>query len=88
MVSGLKGTTYEEMLRKLKMMSLKIKKDQVDHIVTKIQRHKCIHGSNHNDYTKWFDLAKVVDMTTRSYACPLSIIPKKKVFRLDDTRKS
>jgi hypothetical protein len=53
MVSGLKGTTYEEKLSELDMLTLEERLNQSD----MVQVYKILHGHYRVDKSQWFRLA-------------------------------
>ncbi len=61
MVSGLKGTTYEEKLNELDMLTLEERRHQSD----MVQVYKILHGHDRVDKSQWFPLVAGNKMCTR-----------------------
>jgi len=72
MISGLKGTTYEEKLREIGLTTLEERRHQAD----MIQAFKIIRGFDKVDSNTWFQEVDVSIRTTRSAADPLNLRPQ------------
>jgi hypothetical protein len=77
MVSGLKGTTYEEKLKELGLTSLEERRHQID----MTQTFKIIRGFDKVSSSTWFQHVDTSVRTTRSAADPLNLKPQ--AVRLD-----
>jgi hypothetical protein len=72
MISGLKGTTYEEKPREIGLTTLEERRHQAD----MIQAFKIIRGFDKVDSTTWFQEVDVSIRTSRSAADPLNLRPQ------------
>jgi ribonuclease P/MRP protein subunit RPP40 len=72
MISGLKGTTYEEKLREIGLTTLEERRHQAD----MLQAFKIIRGFDKVDSSTWFQGVDVSIRTTRSAADPLNLRPQ------------
>jgi hypothetical protein len=72
MISGLKGSTYEEKMREIGLTSLEEHRHQAD----MIQAFKIIRGFDKVDSSTWFQEVDVSIRTTRSAADPLNLRPQ------------
>jgi ribonuclease P/MRP protein subunit RPP40 len=77
MVSGLKGTTYEEKLKELGLTSLEERRHQID----MTQTFKIIRSFDKVSSSTWFQHVDTSVRTTRSAADPLNLKPQ--AVRLD-----
>jgi hypothetical protein len=82
MASGLKGTTYEEKLNELDMLTLEERRHQSD----MVQVYKTLHGYDRVDKSQWFRLAAGNEMRTRLATGIMN--PAKPRFNTDMRRTS
>jgi hypothetical protein len=69
MISGLKGTSYEEKLLELKMETLEERRHQID----MKQTFKILRGQDNVDKSSWFEMAASTGRVTRLAADPLNL---------------
>ncbi len=69
MVSGLKGTTYEDKLEELNMVTLEERRHQTD----MTQVYKIVNGIDDVNKNTWFTMLSTNDRVTRATADPLNI---------------
>jgi hypothetical protein len=70
MVSGLKGITYEERLKELKMITLEERRHQAD----MLQVYKIITRKDNVDSACWFKMAADTSVRTRQAAGLMNVI--------------
>jgi hypothetical protein len=80
MVSGLKGTTYEEKLLELGLTTMEERRHQAD----MTQTFKIIHGIDNVSLDTWFRRVDSTVRTTRSCADPLNLKLQTSGWRQDE----